>query len=166
MAFPKAVFKVVETKNCPLYDFGDLFSVTGITISMHSNEDNTFVVTAIIHSPEEKENCKILNGDLTRIIIQYERADRIPVCMVSCSGCTGSIRLEYTKTLALTENGSDENYANELASMLHLLSDFAFFKNIDYFMSSKKNLNRHMVNRGCFEHFDNSSDQHDHLKKC
>ncbi len=131
MAFPKAIFKVVEAKNCPLYDFGDLFSVTGITISMNSVDENTFVVTAIIFSPVEKEKCKILSGDLTKIIIQYERADKIPVCMVSCSGCTGSLRLEYTKSLSLKENCSGKDYANELGSMLHLLSDFAFFKNID-----------------------------------
>ncbi len=131
MAFPKAIFRVTETKHCPLYDYGDLFSVTGITISMNFAEDNTFVVTAIIHSPMEKEKCKILSGDLTKIIIQYERADKIPVCMVSCSGCTGSLRLEYTKALALPEVEENEDYANELASMLHLLSDFAFFKNID-----------------------------------
>lgn len=131
MAFPTAVFRVTEAKKCPLYGYGDLFSVTGITISMNSDEENTFVVTAIIRSPLEKEKCKILNGDLTKIIIQYERADRIPVCMVSCSGCTGSLRLEYNKTLELTDNGKDKDYANELASMLHLLSDFAFFKNID-----------------------------------
>lgn len=131
MAFPKAVFKVIEVKNCPLYTFGDLFAVTGITISMSSAEENTFVNTTIIHSPMEKEKCKILNGDLTKVIIQYERADKIPVCMISCSGCTGSIRLEYTKELALIEQSSDEKYGIELASMLHLLSDFAFFKNID-----------------------------------
>ncbi len=131
MAFPKAVFKVSAVKNCPLYSFGDLFTVAGITISMVSKEENTFVNTTIIHSPLKKEKCKTLNGDLTKVIIQYERADKIPVCMISCSGCTGSIRLEYTKDLELTANGSEKDYTNELGSMLHLLSDFAFFKNID-----------------------------------
>ena len=131
MGFPKAVFKITEIKNCPLYSYGDLFGVTGITISMSSDDDNTFVTTSIIHSPLEKEKCTILSGDLTRIIIQYERADRIPVCMITCSGCTGSIRLEHTHELALTENADSNNFVDELASMIHLLSDFSFFKNID-----------------------------------
>lgn len=131
MAFPKAVFKVSAAKNCPLYSFGDLFAVTGITISMVSKEENTFVNTTIIHSPLKKGKCKILNSDLTRVIIQYERADKIPVCMINCSGCTGSIRLEYTKDLTLIENGAEKDYSNELGSMVHLLSGFAFFKNID-----------------------------------
>jgi CRP/FNR family transcriptional regulator, cyclic AMP receptor protein len=131
MGFPKAVFKVTEVKSCPLYSFGDLFAVTGITISMSSKEENTFVNTTIIYSPLKKEKCKILSGDLTKVIIQYERADKIPVCMINCSGCTGSIRLEHTKEQALVGKGTTKDYSNELASMLHLLSDFAFFKNID-----------------------------------
>lgn len=131
MGFPKAVFKVTEVRNCPLYTYGDVFAVTGITISMNSKAENTFVNTTIIYSPLEKEKCKILSGDLTKIIIQYDRADKIPVCMISCSGCTGSLRLEYTKVMALEDSEKQDDYANELASMLHLLSDFAFFKNID-----------------------------------
>lgn len=131
MGFPKAIFKVTEVKNCPLYSYGDVFAVTGITISMNSTEENTFVNTTIIYSPINKEKCKILSGDLTKIIIQYDRADRIPVCMISCSGCTGFIRLEYTKAMELVENENGDDYVNELASMIHLLSDFAFFKNID-----------------------------------
>lgn len=131
MAFPKAVFKIVEEKSCPLYSYGEMFAVTGITIALSAADENTFVNTTIIHSPPKKEKCKILIGDLTKILIQYERADKIPVCMVSCSGCTGNIRLEHTKDLSLIETGEMKDYANELASMLHLLSDFAFFKNID-----------------------------------
>jgi len=98
---------------------------------MNSKEENTFVNTTIIYSPMEKEKCKILCGDLTKVIIQYDRADKIPVCMISCSGCTGSLRLEYAKEMALFEDEKEEEYTNELVSMLHLLSDFAFFKNID-----------------------------------
>jgi CRP/FNR family transcriptional regulator, cyclic AMP receptor protein len=131
MGFPKAVFKIVEVKDCPLYSFGDLFGVTGITISMNSDDDNTFVTTSIIHAPLNKDKCKILNGDLTKIIIQYERADRIPICMISCSGCTGSIRLEHTKELVLTKEDDSIDLTDELGPIIHLISDFSFFKNID-----------------------------------
>ncbi len=131
MAFPKAVFKVIETNDCPLYAFGDLFALAGITISMQSSEENTFVTTTIIHSPVEKEKCKILSSDLTKILIKYERANKIPVCMVDCSGCSGSLRLEYTKELALTDDGSEYLHESELLSMLHIISDFSFFKNIE-----------------------------------
>ncbi|MEN8188284.1 MAG: DUF4388 domain-containing protein [Thermodesulfobacteriota bacterium] len=158
MGFPKVLFKVIENNRCPLYAYDDHFVVTGITISMASEEENSFITTAIIHSPLDKEKCKILNGDLTKIIIQYERADRIPVCMITCSGCTGSLRLEHgpeDNFPVMTE--TDETYSNELASMLHLFSDFAFFKNIDennldkvvqYFKLHKYNVGDLVIRKG------------------
>ena len=51
MGFPKVVFKVVEVKNCPLYSFDDIFTLTGITIFISSAEENTFVNTTI-YRPE------------------------------------------------------------------------------------------------------------------
>ena len=109
---------------------GDEVSVTGVAISMNNDAENSFITTSVIHSPAEKKICKILTADLTRIVIQYERGDKIPVCLVSCSGCTGSIKLEHSSEhrLIATEQPS---YANEIGSMMHLFSDFAFFKNID-----------------------------------
>lgn len=131
MGFPKAIFHLIEDNNCPLYTYGDHFAVTGITISMCTKDENSFVNTTVIHSPLQKEKCKILIGDLTKIIIKYERADKIPVCLIGCSGCTGSVRLEHTRELSLIEDTQAGDYANELASMLHLLSGFSFFKNIE-----------------------------------
>lgn len=130
MGFPKILFRVTENKCCPLYRYGDTFGVTGIAISMNGEGENTFINTAVIESPSGKENCKVLNGDLTRIIIQFERADKIPFCLISCSGCTGSIKLEHNKEHSLVTTENDQ-YSNEIGSMMHLFSDFAFFKNID-----------------------------------
>jgi CRP/FNR family cyclic AMP-dependent transcriptional regulator len=129
MGFPKVVFKIVENQQCPLYAYGDSFELTGIAIPLTKESENSFITTSIVKYPSEKKACKILTGDLGKILIQYERGDKIPVCMISCSSCTGSIRIEHTKDEELL-NHSDA-YSNELGSMIHLLSDFAFFKNID-----------------------------------
>lgn len=132
MGFPKITFRIIENKHCPLFEFGDIFTLTGISISMRNPSENSSITTAIIHGPIEKQSCKILNGDLTKIMIQYERTDKIPVCLISCSGCTGSIQLEYKKQNELIEQDDyDTSMSNELASMMHLFSDFAFFKTID-----------------------------------
>jgi CRP-like cAMP-binding protein len=130
MGFPKIVFRIVENRSCPLYQYGDVFELSGIAIPINNEKENSFITTSIIKYPLSKKVCKILNGDLSKIVIQYERGDKIPVCMISCSGCTGSIKLEHSKDDNLLKN-DDSTLADELGSMMHLLSSFAFFKNID-----------------------------------
>ncbi len=137
MGFPKVLFRIVENRQCPLYEYGDIFSITGIGISIVNECENAFITTTIAHTPVGKKACKILQGDLTKIIMHYERGDKVPICLISCSGCTGSIRLEHSKDEAVTSLESDEPYSNELGSMVHLISGFAFFKNID-----QKNLDK------------------------
>ncbi len=131
MGFPKIVFRIVENRSCPLYEYGDSFNLTGISIPIANNAENTFVTTAIVDYPSTKNICKILNGDLTKIIIQYERGDKIPVCMISCSGCTGSIKLEHSQNDRVQITGGDQQLSNEIGSLMHVLTDFAFFKHID-----------------------------------
>ena len=129
MGFPKINFRICETRHCPLFRYGDLFQISGIAISMESNGEHSFINTTMVHSPSNRGSCKILNGDLTKIIIEYERADQIPDCMISCSGCTGSIRLEHFR--ALQNEGEPDTISHHTAGMLHLLSNFSFFRNID-----------------------------------
>ncbi len=131
MGFPKVIFRIIENRSCPLYQYGDSFNLTGIAIPISNETENTFITTSIVNYPLGKRNCKILNSDLSRIITQYERGDKIPVCMISCSGCTGSIKLEHCLNDDLQLTGRDEQLSNELGSLIHVLSNFAFFKNID-----------------------------------
>lgn len=130
MGFPKILFRIVENRSCPLFQYGDSFELSGIAIPLASEGENSFITTSIVKFPLERKICKILNGDLGKIVIQYERADKIPVCMISCSGCTGSVRLEHSKDEYLLKNGG-ASLTEELGSMVHLLSSFSFFKNID-----------------------------------
>lgn len=129
MGFPKVVFKIIENRECPLYKYGDSFELTGIALPLTNNSENSFITTSIVKYPQEKKACKILTGDLGRILIEYERGDKIPLCMISCSGCTGIVKLEHTREENL--HNHHDTFSNELASMIHVLSDFSFFKNID-----------------------------------
>ena len=130
MGFPKILFRIVENRSCPLYQYGDFFELSGIAVPLASENENSFITTTIVKFPLERKVCKILDGDLGKIVIQYERADKIPVCMISCSGCTGSVKLEHSKDEHLLKNGGG-TLSEELGSMMHLLSSFSFFKNID-----------------------------------
>lgn len=129
MDFPKIYFRVSETRHCPLYRFGDIFQISGIAISMDNSGEHTFINTTVIHSPVNRGQCKVLNGDLTRIIIEYERADQIPDCMISCSGCTGSIRVEHHR--ARRNDGEAHGANSQINSIQHILREFSFFNNID-----------------------------------
>ena len=156
MGFPKIDFHVCETRHCPLFRYGDVFQVSGIAVYMESNGENSFINTSVVHTPPGRGNCKILNGDLTRIIIEYERADQIPDCMISCSGCTGSIRLEHFRAAA--NEGMAEDASSQLGKIIHLLSNFAFFRNIDqnnlsnvlkYFKLKDFKKNQIIIRKGC-----------------
>lgn len=129
VGFPKISFRICETRHCPLFRYGDVLQVSGIAIGMENNGEGTFITSTMVHSPPHRGTCKILNGDLTKIIIEYERADQIPDCMISCSGCTGSIRLEhFRETPAKTDPDGDSKL---MAELLPLLASFPFFRNID-----------------------------------
>jgi CRP/FNR family transcriptional regulator, cyclic AMP receptor protein len=130
MGFPKIIFRIVENRNCPMYQYADVFELSGIAIPLLAEIENSFITTTIIKYPTDRHVCKILNADLGKIVIQYERADKIPVCMISCSGCTGAIKLEYSKEEHLARGGKN-TLSDELGSVVHLLSSFSFFKNID-----------------------------------
>lgn len=129
MAFPKISFRICETKYCPLFRYGDVFQLSGIAICMENNGENSFINTTMVHSPPDRSNCRTLNSDLTKIIIEYERADQIPDCMISCSGCTGSIRLEHFRKTGAEHETDGTN--TQISNILKLLSSFAFFRNID-----------------------------------
>lgn len=137
MGFPEVNFRIIENRKCPLFEYGDTFCVTGIAIPVESSENNSFITTSVVHTPKGKRSCKILNADLSRLIIQYERGDKIPVCVINCSGCTGTIRLEHNKEDRLPFSHGNAILSDELSSIMHLLSGFAFFKSID-----KSNLDR------------------------
>ncbi|MCI5219355.1 MAG: DUF4388 domain-containing protein [Candidatus Electrothrix sp. LOE2] len=131
MGLPRVVFRVCETNKCPKYQYGDAFTVSGVAIMMETAEDSSFVCTTAVYSNQNRDNCEILYGDLVKIVIKYERADQIPDCLISCSGCVGSIRLEHSSKHPLSlEHDALKGRNTELAPVLNKISKFSFFRNI------------------------------------
>ena len=136
MGLPRVVFRICETNKCPKYQYGDAFTVSGVAIMMETDEDSSFVCTTAVYSNQNRDNCEILYGDLVKIVIKYERADQIPDCLISCSGCVGTIRLEHsTKHPFSLEHDNLKGLSKEIAPVLNKISKFSFFRNI-----SPKNL--------------------------
>ncbi|WPD21433.1 MAG: cyclic nucleotide-binding domain-containing protein [Candidatus Electrothrix aestuarii] len=131
MGLPRVVFRVCETNKCPKYQYGDAFTVSGVAIMMETAGDSSFVCTTAVYSNQNRDNCEILYGDLVKIVIKYERADQIPDCLISCSGCVGSIRLEHsTKHPLSLEHDNLKGQHKELAPVLNKISKFSFFRNV------------------------------------
>jgi CRP-like cAMP-binding protein len=130
MRFQKIPFRVIETQNCPLYLKDDCFVVSGIAVLMDSGGSHSLITTTVIHHPGERENCSILSADLNRLVIGHERADLIPQGTYRCSGCSGTLSLEYAENRRNDLNRFLEE-GEQASGLLHLLGNFPFFSNIE-----------------------------------
>jgi CRP-like cAMP-binding protein len=129
MGVPRVIFRVCETLNCPKFQYGDSFTVSGVAVMMRNNGDSSFVTSTAVHANQNRDNCEILYGDLVRLIIKYERADQIPDCLISCSGCTGSLRIEHYRHPKKKPEHENLNKVNkEVAVLVDNLARFPFFQ--------------------------------------
>jgi CRP/FNR family transcriptional regulator, cyclic AMP receptor protein len=131
MSFTEAVFKVVEVLGCPYYKKGDEFKISGNALLLEHNKGSKFVSTVIIDLPQNKRECRTLIAQLAKILIEYERIDRIPDSNISCGECHSEIRLEHKKgaSIALVEDIRQHSTdVNTIASLLH---NFSIFKAMD-----------------------------------
>jgi CRP-like cAMP-binding protein len=129
MGVPRVIFRVCETLNCPKFHYGDSFAVSGVAVMMRNNGDSSFVTSTAVHAQQNRDNCEILYGDLVRLIIKYERADQIPDCLISCTGCTGSLRIEHFRHPKKSAEEEDLEKTNkEVALLIDDLAKFPFFQ--------------------------------------
>lgn len=131
MSFTEAVFKVVDVKDCPYYKKGDEFKISGNALLLEHNKGNKFISTAIIDLPFQRSECRTLIADLTKILVEHERVDRIPERVISCGQCKGAIRLEHKKgaTIMLVED--IRQHSTDVNTIASLLSHFSIFKTLN-----------------------------------
>jgi CRP-like cAMP-binding protein len=131
MSFTEAVFKVVDVKDCPYYQKGDEFKISGNALLLEHNKGNKFISTAIIDLPFQRRECRTLIADLTKILVEHERVDRIPDRVISCGQCKGAIRLEHKKgsTIMLAED--IRQHSTDVNTIASLLSHFSIFKTLN-----------------------------------
>lgn len=139
---PEGSFKIIEDNNCPLYEMGDEFRLSGNALLL----------------PRERVVCLILAEDIIKNIRGYAEEFRIngdSDLTFDCGGCNGLIRLTYVKgTLSAkysrkkdtakripadpaTEDhteGADEHAIkndHDIETIASLLSDFSFFQTLE-----------------------------------
>ncbi|MDM8525420.1 cyclic nucleotide-binding domain-containing protein [Desulfococcaceae bacterium HSG8] len=118
MSNPDIVFKIIEEKNCPLYELEDEFDLSGTSLSL----------------PLDKPACIILVGDIKEIITLCQTLDEArrdaDIGKFDCSGCTGSVWMEYRKGSELS-TGTIQKSDYEISATANLLSNFSMFQALD-----------------------------------
>lgn len=123
MSISEAKFKIIEENHCPLYAFGDEFKLSGISLSL----------------PHNKAACTTLVGDITEVFKLCEKIDEHhpdgdSVELFNCTGCIGSIRLEYRKEKQIkvcqlpSFGPTVKKSENDISATANLLSNFSMFQ--------------------------------------
>ena len=130
MSFTEARFKVVDVQGCPYYQKGDEFRISGNALLLEHNKGSKFISTAIIDLPFQRRECRTLVSDLTKILVEHERVDRIPDRMISCGQCKGSIKLEYKKSASIALAEDIRQHSTDVNTIAALLSNFSIFRTL------------------------------------
>ncbi len=137
MSLPEAYFEIIEEKNCPLYGTGDRFELSGKALILDDQEQKTFISTAVIKMPNDKSICRTLMNDLTSVIIKYESMSSVHRCVINCSGCSGVIKLEFTREMARTDWKDKKkpvataNRFDNIGAIAGMLYIFPIFQTLD-----------------------------------
>jgi CRP-like cAMP-binding protein len=113
MASFKAVFKIIENNNCPLYELEERLVL--------SDKSLTF--------PKNKEGCLILVREMTELLFKLldeaegASSEKEEPLVVTCSGCTGLIKF-VKEDLSQEELPAASSYTSEEKNILALISDY------------------------------------------
>ena len=130
MSQAEAVFKIIEEKNCPLYEAGDEFKLTGKAVPVEEDEKK-FIITAIIRTPDDKAICRILVSDITAVLVEYESMESIAKYVTNCSGCTGLIKIDYQKGRRSSASSSAPMREDNIGFATKLLNKFPIFESLE-----------------------------------
>ena len=131
MSPSEAIFRLIKDDRCPCYKKGDEFRLSGNALLLKLDRENTFITTAIVKVPYGKEACRILINDLTRLLIEHESIHRIPTTTLSCSGCTGTVKLQSAPKSEFLKTTPVDEHTNNVNMIARLLSNFSIFQSLD-----------------------------------
>lgn len=131
MSNSEVVFRVVENCECPYYDKGDEFKLSGNALLLKLKREKTFVSTAVITPPYDKKTCRVLVADLTRMLVNHESVYRIPDKILDCSGCTGGIKVEPLPRHYSHDTDNEKDHDRKIDAVAGLLGNFSIFQALD-----------------------------------
>ena len=133
MSSTEIAFKVVDETTCPYYKADDAFKLSGNALSLNLDKENTFISTAIVRFPNERNVCRILINNLTNVLIEYKSIDKVPPLEIECSGCSGNIRLQMCNEKRFHLKPVTDSASERVDLIASLLSNFSIFESVDEF---------------------------------
>ncbi len=120
MSFPEATFKIVEDKDCPLYELGDELILSDIALLF----------------PPGQPACITLVEDIRQVLTLFEslgetHEDNESGSVFDCSGCTGKVLLEYRSREASASREERKRRESDISATANLLINFSIFQAID-----------------------------------
>jgi len=120
MDFLESTFEIVKSQDCPFYNTGDKFNLTGRSIFLLG-----------------KPTCLTLMSDVTEALVkcqslsrpQEHKDEHLFVCSGYLSGCEGKIQVRYAKAQKTTEETANQPMSGE-NSIARELINFSIFKSM------------------------------------
>lgn len=125
MNIPETLLRIVQNRNCPLYEQNDQFILSGRSLQ----------------PPDGKATCMVLVGDIKADLADADlhAGEAAPIHQFACSGpatdCTGEIRMEYSiagkaPPARSDREGRPEPRKEKLQAILRLLARFEMFQGL------------------------------------
>lgn len=126
----EAQFKIIEARDCPLYEIGDQFALSGLALN----------------PPEAKPTCIFMAREITEIIVEKMDARSGGKSRqiqekkeFNCSGCTGLVKFSYleeeskfyTPQMRMLAAAENREQSREMGSLGTMLNTFSFFQTIE-----------------------------------
>jgi len=119
MNAPEIILKIIESKACPLYQTGDMFTLNAGALMF----------------PPGKATCIILVGDISEAAKLAGRVEGTPAWQFTCTGlkkqCGGFVRLEGKEVRSPSEcHGFHEKY-EKIRTVIRVLAQYPMFKGLN-----------------------------------
>lgn len=125
----EAQFKIIECRECPLYEEGDKFTISGLAM----------------RPPSGKATCLFLARDITGILVEkmdfdsgHARKNPIDKSGFNCSGCSGLVKFAYvqeskffTPQMRMMAAAEERQQNRSMGSFLNMMNSFSFFQALE-----------------------------------
>ena len=131
MRTSELIFEIDTGGQCPCYAPGDTLVLTGNGILLETDQEKSFITTAVVKLPPDKKTCRILISDLSRLLIHHQSVDRIPRLPIQCSGCSGVVTVNPRKVKPVISPGALRENSQNIDLIAGILNNFAIFQSLD-----------------------------------